>query len=164
MAYRKLNRASDQRNAMLRGLTTALLWNDRVITTEARAKEVRSIAEKLITLACKEYKNTVEVTKAVKNSSGEIEQKKVKNDAPSKLHARRQMLAYLYEIKDAMKEDETRSEYKDRLKGQPNFPLVEKLFNELGPKYESRPGGYTRIVKMGPRRGDAAEMVVLELV
>lgn len=164
MAYRKLNRATDQRIAILRNLTTQLIWNGKIVTTEARAKEVRSMAEKLITLAAKEHKNTVDVTKAVKNDKGEIEQKSFKNDAPSKLHARRLMLQQLYNLTDAQKDEETKSEYKDRIKSGPKYPVVDRLFAELGPKYESRPGGYTRMVKMGPRRGDAAEMVVLELV
>lgn len=89
MAYRKLGRRSDQRKAILRNLTTALLWNGKIETTEARAKEVRSIAEKMITLAIKEYNNTEIVTK-----NGE----QYTNDAPSKLAARRQMLAYLYNV------------------------------------------------------------------
>lgn len=164
MAYRKLGRATDQRHAILRNLTTTLLWNGKIVTTEARAKEVRSIAEKLISSAAKEYNSTVEVSKTVKNKGGEIETKTVKNDMPSKLHVRRQLMAYLYDVKDLPKEDETKAEYKDRIKAGPNFPLIEKIFNEYGPKYESRNGGYTRIIKMGPRRGDAAEMVVLELV
>lgn len=164
MAYRKLNRASDQRKAILRNLTTQLIWNGKVVTTEARAKEVRSLAEKLITLAAKEHNNTVEVTKAVKNDKGEIEQRTFKNDSPSKLHARRLMMQQLYDVTPAQTDEETKSEYKDRLKEGPRYPVVDKLFSEYGSKYESRSGGYTRIIKMGPRRGDAAEMVVLEFV
>lgn len=163
MAYRKLNRASDQREAILRNLTTSLLWNGKIVTTQARAKEVRSIAEKLITLAAKEHSNTVEVTKTVKNDKSQSEEQTVKNDAPSKLHARRQILSYVYDFKDAQKNDETKAEHKERI-GKQKHPVVDKLFNELGPKYEDRSGGYTRIIKMGPRRGDAAEMVILELV
>lgn len=158
MAYRKLNRATDQREAILRNLTTSLLWNGKIVTTQARAKEVRSLAEKLITLAAKEHSNTVEVTKTVDG-----EQKTFTNDSPSKLNARRKAIAYLYDIKDSQKDDETLAEYKERVKKE-KHPVVNKLFNELGPAYESRPGGYTRMLKMGPRRGDAAEMVVLELV
>ena len=163
MANRKLNRASDQRKAVLRSLTTALIWNGKIVTTEARAKEVRSIAEKLITLASKEYKNTVEVTKTVKDSAGNSASITVTNDAPSKLHARRQMMSFLYDWQEPKKDGESKGEYKDRTK-KINHPVVEKLFREYGPKYENRNGGYTRIVKMGPRRGDAAEMVLLELV
>lgn len=158
MAYRKLNRASDQRKAILRNLTTALLWNDRIVTTEARAKEIRPLAEKLITVAVKDYKNTVEVTKTIKG-----EQKTFVNDSPSRLNARRKALAYLYDFKEEKKEDETPAEYKDRTKKSKHV-VVNKLFDEIAPKYDGRPGGYTRIVKMGPRRGDGAEMVILELV
>ena len=87
MAYRKLGRPSDQRKAILRTLTTALIWNGRIETTETRAKEVRSIAEKLITLAVREYDNTVTVTKNGTTYT---------NDAPSKLAARRAMMAYAF--------------------------------------------------------------------
>lgn len=158
MANRKLNRASDQREAILRNLVTALLWNGKIETTQARAKEVRSLAEKMITLAAKEHGNTVEVTK--KTADGE---KTFINDAPSKLHARRKAIAFLYDITDEKNDDETMAEYKERVRKQKHI-VVDKLFNELGPRYESRPGGYTRMLKLGPRRGDAAEMVILQLV
>ena len=98
MANRKLNRASDQRKAILRNLTTSLIWNGKIVTTEARAKEVRSIAEKLITLASKEYKNSVEVTKSKTDAQGQTITIKTVNDAPSKLHARRQIMSYLYDV------------------------------------------------------------------
>ena len=160
MAYRKLGRRSDQRKAILRNLTTALLWNGKIETTEARAKEVRSIAEKLITLAIKEYSNTEIVTK-----NGE----QYTNDAPSKLAARRQMLAYLYNVPEAKGEKESKSDYKERTSDVKN-PVVEKLFREIAPKYEKRAqdlgqgGGYTRIIKTGPRRGDASNRAIVELV
>ena len=160
MAYRKLGRRSDQRKAILRNLTTALLWNGKIETTEARAKEVRSIAEKLITLAIKEYSNTEIVTK-----NGE----QYTNDAPSKLAARRQMLAYLYNVPEAKGEKESKSDYKERTSDVKN-PVVEKLFREIAPKYEKRAqdlgqgGGYTRIIKTGPRRGDASNMAIVVLV
>ena len=169
MANRKLGRPSDQRRAILRNLVTALIWNGRIVTTETRAKEVRSIAEKLITLAAKEYDNTVTVTKTVQNDKSQSVELEVTNDAPSKLHARRLIMSYLYDVKETKKSDESKSEYNERTKSN-KHPVVEKLFRELGPKYDKRAkelgqgGGYTRILKMGPRRGDAAEMVVLELV
>lgn len=96
MPNRKLGKASDHRNAMLRNLTTALLWNGKIVTTEARAKEIRPIAEKLITLAVSEYKNTVTVEKETRNEKQQIVKVEKTNDMPSKLHARRQMMAYLY--------------------------------------------------------------------
>ena len=112
MPGRKLGRPSEHRNAMLRGLVTYLLENGTVETTLARAKEVRSMAEKMITLG---KKNT--------------------------LASRRAALAYI------TKED-----------------VVSKLFVEIAPKYETRNGGYTQIFKMGPRRGDAAEMAIVRLI
>ena len=111
--YRKLGRPSDQRKALLRNQVTNLLWHGRIETTEARAKEVRSIAEKLITLAVREYDKTVKVTKEVNNEKGQTVTLEVTNDLPSKLHARRQMMAYLYDMKELRKEDETK-EYAER--------------------------------------------------
>ncbi len=163
MQNRKLNRSSDQRKAALRSLTTAFIWNGKIVTTEARAKEVRSVAEKLITLAAKEYKNSQEVKKTVKDKSGNAATITTRNDLPSKLHARRQIMAYLYDVQEPKKQGESKGDYHVRTR-KINHPVVEKLFNEYGPRYENRNGGYTRIVKMGPRRGDAAEMCVLELV
>ena len=172
MANRKLGKPSDQRVALLRNQTTALLWNGKIITTETRAKEIRSIAEKLITLAVSEYENSETVEKETYNEKGQIVKVEKQQDKPSKLQARRQILAYLYDIPEPRKEKdgkvETKSDYKERTKDN-RHPVVEKLFREIAPKYDARikegkKGGYTRITKLGPRRGDAAEMVVLELV
>ena len=166
---RKLGRTASQRKAMLRNLTTNLLWYGRIETTEAKAKEVRSIVDKMITLAIREYDKTVEVEKEFKNDKQQIVKQTFTNDLPSKLHARRLMMAYLYDIKEAKKDDENKAEYKERTKDN-KHPVVEKLFREYGPKYRARnqekncAGGYTRIYKLGPRRGDAAEMVIIELV
>ncbi len=167
--YRKLGRAGDQRKALLRNQVTNLLWHGRIETTSARAKEIRSIAEKLLTLAVKEYDKTVKVTKEVNNEKGQTVTIEVTNDLPSKLHARRQMMAYLYDMKELRKEDETKKEYAERLR-EVKHPLIEKMFNEYGPKYRERnekqnsSGGYTRILKKGPSRGDGAEVVIIELV
>ena len=95
MPNRKLGKASDQRDAMLRNLTTALLWNGKIVTTEKRAKEVRPIAEKLITLAVSEYKNTTTVEKETRNDKQQIVKVEKTNYLPSKLHARRQIMSYL---------------------------------------------------------------------
>ena len=166
---RKLGRTASQRKAMLRNLTTNLLWYGRIETTEAKAKEVRAIADKMITLAIREYDQTVEVEKQFYNDKKQIVKETFVNDLPSKLHARRLMMAYLYDIKEAKKDDENKAEYKERTKDN-KHPVVEKLFREYGPKYRARnqekncAGGYTRMYKLGPRRGDAAEMVVIELV
>ncbi len=198
--YRKLGRKSDQRKALLRNQVTALLYNGKIVTTEARAKEVRKIAEHLITLAVKEKDNfeTVKVTakvarkdkdgkrvkqivdrntKAVlsethRDKDGKIlkiengmtvtvydeVEKEIKKDLPSRIHARRQILKVLYSVK------EVPSAPAGRKKNTKEINLADKLFEEYGPKYANRKGGYTRIIKIGPRKGDAAMEVVLELV
>lgn len=167
--HRKLGRPTDQRKALLRNQVSDLLWHGRIETTEARAKEIRKLAEKLITLAVKEYDNTEKVKKEVNNEKGQTVTIEVTNDKPSRLHARRKMMALLYDLKELRKDDETKKEYAQRLR-EVKHPLIEKLFNEYGPKYRERGekqnqgGGYTRILKKGPRRGDAAEMVIIELV
>jgi len=170
MAYqRKLGRTADQRKALLRNQVTHLIWYGRIETTEAKAKEVRRVAEHLITLAIRECDDNVSVTKETHNDKGQLMTLNVTNDAPSKLAARRTMMAYLYDLKEAKKADETKAEFKERTKDN-KHPVVEKLFREIGPKYKARnsekniQGGYTRMYKVGPRRGDAAEMVILELV
>ena len=166
---RKLGRTASQRKAMLRNLTPNLLWYGRIETTEAKAKEVRSIVDKMITLAIREYDQTVEVEKEFYNNKKQIVKETFVNDLPSKLHARRLMMAYLYDVKEAKKDDENKADYKERTKDN-KHPVVEKLFREYGPKYRARnqekncAGGYTKMYKLGPRRGDAAEMVIIELV
>ena len=169
MANRKLGKPSDQRVALLRNQTTALLWNGKVVTTEARAKEIRSIAEKIITLAVKEYDNSQTVEKESRNEKSQIVKVEKVVDKPSKLAARRQIMAYLYDVKEPKLDDESKKAYAERTKDV-KYPCVEKLFREIAPKYKARnaekncAGGYTRILKKGPRRGDAAEMVILELI
>jgi large subunit ribosomal protein L17 len=166
---RKLGKPSDQRRALLRNQVSSLLWHGKIVTTEARAKEVRRIAEKLITLAVNEYDKSIKVKKEVNNEKGQTVTIEVTNDTPSKLHARRKMMAYLYDLRQPKKPEETKKEYKQRNR-EVKHPLIEKLFNDYGPKYRSRNqekncvGGYTRIVKLGPRRGDGAEQVLIELV
>lgn len=172
MPNRKLGKPSDQRRAMLRNLSTALICNGRIVTTEARAKEIRPIVEKFVTLAIAEYKNceTVTVKKQIKNEKGEVEtvEREVVKDLPSKLHARRHMMAYLYDVPEPRLVNEngrleTKSAYEERTKDRRNV-AIEKLFRDYAPKYDGRQGGYLRIMKMGPRRGDAAEQVVIEFV
>ncbi len=171
---RKLGRTADQRKALLRNQVTNLIWHGRIVTTEAKAKEVRSVAEKMITLAIRECDNTVTVTKNVHNEKDQQVALEVVNDAPSKLHARRIMMSYLYDLPQPRLVDEdgkreNKADYRARTKDN-KHPVIEKLFREIGPKFKARnaeknaAGGYTRMVKMGPRRGDAAEMVILELV
>ena len=160
MAYqRKLGRTAAQRKALLRNQVTNLIWYGRIETTLARAKEVRSVAEHLITLAIRECDNTVSVEKTFNNDKGQSVTVTVQNDAPSKLHARRQIMAYLYDVKEPKLDDESKKAYAERTKDV-KYPCVEKLFREIAPKYKARnaekncAGGYTRILKKGPRRGD----------
>lgn len=170
---RKLGKTTDQRMAMLKNLTTDLLVYGRIETTEARAKEVRGLAENLIAIAIKEKDNfetvDVKVVKAKLDSKGNKELEKVtskngkeylrvvkeektekrQKDMPSRLNARRKMMRMLNKVKD---------------ENGNNIDLPAKLFGEIATKYEGRVGGYTRIIKAGPRRGDAAEVVILQLV
>lgn len=168
MANRKLGKPSDQRVALLRNQTTALLWNGKVVTTEARAKEIRSIAEKIITLAVREYDNSQTVEKQTHNEKSQIVTHEAVNDKASKLAARRAIMAYVYDVPEPKSKKESKSDYAERTQDRAH-PIVEKLFRDIAPKYAKRAeagsrGGYTRMYKLGPRRGDAAEMVVLELV
>lgn len=167
--YRKLGKPSDQRQALLRGQVTSLLNNGSIETTVTRGKEIRSIAEKLITLAIAECENDATRTVTTQNEKAQSVERTFTVDAPSKLAARRKMMSYLYNVPATRLEKEKDDDYKDRAK-EINYPVVEKLFREIGPKYKKRNdegtarGGYTRILKMGPRRGDAAEMVRVELI
>ena len=175
--YRKLGRTSSQRKALIRNQVTALLNNGKIVTTEAKAKEIRKTAEGLIALAVKEKDNFDEVTVmakvARKDKDGkrvkevvdgkkvtvydEVE-KKIKKDQPSRLHARREMLKVLYPV------TEVPTAQAGRKKNTKEVDLVAKLFDEIAPKYADRKGGYTRIVKIGQRKGDAAMEVLIELV
>ncbi len=175
--YRKLGKTSDQRKALLRNQVTGLIYKGKIITTQARAKEVMKIADGLIALAVKEKDNyeTVKVSVKVplKDKDGkrvkevvdgkkvtkfETVEKEIKKDMPSRLHARHQMLKVLYPV------TEVPAKAAGRKKGTKEVDLVAKLFDEYGPKYASRNGGYTRIIKIGQRKGDGAMQVVLELV
>jgi large subunit ribosomal protein L17 len=175
--YRKLGRTSDQRKALLRSQVTALLQHGKIVTTEARAKEVQKIVEGLIALGVKEKDNfdLVKVTAKVpvKDKDGkrvkevvdgkkvtkfDSVEKEIKKDQPSRLHASHQMMKVLYPV------TEVPTAAAGRKKGTKEVDLVAKLFDEYGTKYASRKGGYTRIVKIGQRKGDGALEVVLELV
>lgn len=167
--FSKLGKPTDQRRALLRNQVSALLMNGKLRTTETRGKDVARLTEKMITLAVNNYDKTIKLSKEVNNEKGQTVTIEVTNDAPEKLNARRQIMAFVYDLKDARKADETKKEYAARNR-KTRHPLVEKIFNEYGAKYADRnktkncSGGYTRIIKLGPRRGDAAEEVIVELV
>ena len=175
--YRKLGKRSDQRKALLRNQVTALIYNGKIVTTQARAKEVQQIVDGLIALAAKEKDNyetvTVSAKVPVKDKDGkrvkevvdgkritkfETVDKQIKKDLPSRMHARRQILRVLYPVVAVP----TPNAGKKR--GTKKVDLVAKMFDEYGTKYASRNGGYTRIIKIGQRKGDGAMEVVLELV
>ena len=175
--YRKLGRTSNQRKALLRNQVTQLLYHGKIRTTEAKAKEIRKIAEGLIALGVNE-KDNFEVVKvqakvAKKDAEGkrvkevvdgkkvtvyETVEKEIKKDLPSRLHARRQMLKVLYPV------TEVPVEGKSRKANTKKIDLAQKIFDEYAPKYADRNGGYTRIVKIAQRKGDAALEVIIELV
>lgn len=126
MGYRKLGRTSSQRKALLRDLATDLIINERIETTEARAKELRSVVEKMITLGKR-----------------------------GDLHARRQAAAFIR--REVVKTTDEEGNEKTKF-------ALQKLFDDIAPRYADRQGGYTRILKVGPRRGDGAPVVIIELV
>ncbi len=174
MAQRKLGRDAAGRKALLRNQVTNLLYHGKIRTTTAKAKEIRKMAEGLIAMAVREKDNYEEVTVtakvAKKDANGkrvkdvvdgkkvtvfeEIE-KTIKKDSATRLHARRQMLKVLYPVTEV--EAGKRRQAK-------SVDLADKLFTEIAPKYADRNGGYTRIIKIGPRKGDGAEEVIIELV
>lgn len=171
--YRKLGRETAARKSILRNLVTTLIVEGKVTTTETRAKEAARIAEKMIALAVREQNNfttkTVTVSGAKLDDKGrkvlrtatskndrkydvverEMKTKTVQVDMPSRLAARRKIMTMVVETRDQDGE---------------RVSTVNHLFNSVAPRFTSRQGGYTRIVKLGPRRGDAAPMALLELV
>lgn len=174
--YRKLGRTSSQRKALIRNQVTNLLNNGKIVTTESKAKEIRKVAESLIALAIKEKDNFEEVTVKAKVARKDAEGKRVKEvvdgkkvtvydevektikkDKASRLHARRQMLKVLYSVTEVVD---------GKKKNAKEVDLVAKLFDEVAPKCAARTsqGGYTRIVKIGQRKGDAAMEVLLEII
>ena len=175
--YRKLSRETSVRKALIRAQVTSLLEHGKIRTTEAKAKEIRKEVEHLIALAVKEKDNFEEVTVkakvAKKDADGkrvkevvdakkvtvyEEVEKTIKKDLPSRLHARRQMNKVLYTVK------EVPTDAAGKKRNTKVVDLTDKLFNEYAPKYADRKGGYTRIVKIGLRKGDAAMEVLIELV
>jgi len=169
----RLSRTESQRDALLKGLVTSLILNGRVETTLAKAKALKPLADSIVSLAIAEKDNVVEKEKTISSAKLDKNGKKVKVektskngkkyevvdreikkvtlkvDAPSKLAARRKMFKMINKVKD---------------NNGKTIDLTEKLFNEIAPKYEAGKGGYTRITKLVPRKGDGAEMAVVELI
>ncbi len=179
--YRKLGRAADVRKAMLRNLATNLLYHGKIRTTDTRAKEVRKIAERLITISKKEKDNFETVTKKVKIAKKDASGKRVKEvvngkkvtvfeevektykkDLPSRLNARRKILSVLYPVTEVPLNDKNKP-FKKRSTSK-EIDMANMLFDDIAPKYIDRNGGYTRIIKIGPRKGDGALEVIIELV
>ena len=170
---RKLGRTADHRMAMLKNMVTDVIWHGQIETTEAKAKEVKSLVDSMISLAIKEKDNfemvEQKVSKAKLDEKGnkitekatskngkefykvvrEEVTREVKKDNPSRLAARKKIMNGLNKVKDSDGN---------------SVDLPTKLFDEIAPKYADRKGGYTRIIKLGQRRGDAAEAVILQLV
>ena len=168
----KLGRTSEQRIAILRNQASSLLWYGKIETTKARAKELQSYVEKIITAAINSYDDTIESQKVVTEKTGKKEREvtvTVVKDGPKKLAARRRIMSKLYDLQEIKGAKESKAAYKERTKDI-RHPLVEKIFNEYAPKYAQRKedkgcgGGYTRIVKLGFRKGDNAEMAIIEMV
>ena len=166
---RKLGKRTDQRMAMLRNQVSELLWYGEIETTVDRAKEVRRMAEKIITLAIRTYQDEVAVTKTKLNAKGEKVAANFTNDGAKKLAARRKMMAELRDLQEVRGEKEKKAAFVARIKDV-NHPLIEKIFREYAPKYDARAtelgkgGGYTSILRTGTRRGDAAQVCILQLV
>ena len=165
----KLGRTAEQRDAMLRNQASELLWYGKITTTEARAKALKPYVEKIITKAIKVYDDNVETSVVTKDKKGKEVTNKTVKDSPRKLAARRNIMAKLRDLQEVKAFNEKKSDFKKRT-GDIQHPLMEKLFNEIAPKYAQRAeekgqgGGYTRIYLLGARRGDGAEEAIIELI
>lgn len=165
----RFGRTRKERNAMFRSQASELLWYGKIETTAAKAKVLRSYAEKIITVAVRSYEDTVESEKIVKDSKGKDIKIKVVKDGPKKLAARRKAMSKLYDLQEIRAKREKKAQYKART-SDVKHPLIEKLFNDIAPKYAEREanlkqgGGYTRIYLTGQRKGDGAETAIIELI
>ena len=166
---RKLGKTSTQRKVLLMNQASNLLWYGKIETTLARAKELRSYTEKIITLAINTYEDTIETEKVSKDAKGKEVKKSVITDGAKKLAARRKIMTLVNDLQEVKGFKESKPAFKERTKDI-KHPLIEKIFNEIAPKYAQRKeelgqgGGYTRIIRLGERRGDAAEVAIIELV
>ena len=165
----KLGRTSKERNALLRGLASQLLWYGKIETTAAKAKELKPYVEKLITKAVNSYDDVVEFEIKKTDKKGKEVVVKSFKDGAKRLAARRAIMAKTYDLPEIKAFNEKKADFKARTAGI-NHPLMAKLFNEIAPKYAARKeelgqgGGYTRIYRLGERRGDGAETAIIELV
>ena len=166
---RKLGVNATQRLALIKNQASALLWHGKIETTVARAKEVTAYVSKIITLAINTYADTVETEVKVVDAKGKETTKTLVKDGTKKLNARRKIMTLVNDLQEVKGFKESKPEFKKRTKAI-KYPLIEKIFDEYAPKYATRKeekgqgGGYTRIYKLGVRRGDAAEMAILELI
>ncbi len=166
---RKLGVNATQRLALIKNQASALLWNGKIETTVARAKEVSAYVAKIITLAVNTYADTVETEVKVVDAKGKETTKTLVKDGTKKLNARRKIMTLVNDLQEVKGFKESKPDFKKRTKAI-KYPLIEKIFDEYAPKYANRKeekgqgGGYTRIYKLGVRRGDAAEVAILELV
>ena len=166
---RKLGVNATQRIALIKNQASELLWYGKLTTTEARAKEVASYVAKVITLAVNNYTDTVESDVVSVDAKGKEVKKTLIKDGTKKLNARRKIMNMVCNLQEVKGFKESKAEFRARTKSI-KYPLIEKIFDEYAPKYAARKeekgqgGGYTRIYKCGPRRGDAAEVAIIELV
>ena len=166
---RKLGVNATQRLALIKNQASALLWNGKIETTVARAKEVSAYVAKIITLAVNTYADTVETEVKVVDAKGKETTKTLVKDGNKKLNARRKIMTLVNDLQEVKGFKESKPDFKKRTKAI-KYPLIEKIFNVLAPKYDARAkelgqkGGYTRIIKLGQRKGDNAEMCIIELI
>ena len=165
----KLGRRTSVRVALVKGQASELLWHGKIETTLARAKSVQAYAEKLITLAMNTYEDNIKVVKEVVNEKGAKVKKEVVQDGPTKLAARRKIMASLYDMQEERQQKESKANFRDRTK-KIKHPIAEKMFNLYAPHFSKRAkelgqkGGYTRIVRKYVRKGDNAEMVEIAVL
>lgn len=166
---RKLGLNATQRMALIKNQASALLWYGKIETTEARAKEVASYVAKILTLAVNNYTDTVESKITTTDDKGKETTKTLIKDGEKKLNARRKIMSMVIDLQEVKGYKETKADFKKRTKAVKS-PLIEKIFDEYAPKYATRKeekgngGGYTRIYKLGARKGDGAETAIIELV